>query len=131
MRRLLAHTADLRAELAAPDLAGLYSEAAALVRETVVGESAVAALEERRVRLEGEDEAERFFRFVRELVYLYDTGTFLPASVRLTGGEAVVAGERFDVRRHVAERQVKALTRHRFRFERSPAGFGAELVFDL
>lgn len=131
MRRLLAHTADLRAELAAADLAGLYGEAVALVRETLVGDSPVAALEERRVTPAAEDEAERFFRFVRELVYLFDAEGFLPAAVRLEGDRAVVAGERFDARRHVAERQVKALTRHRFRFERTSAGLGAELVFDL
>jgi len=131
MRRLLAHSGDLRAELAAADLAGLYSEAAALVRETVVGDSAVAAVESRRVTLEGEEESERFFRFVRELLYLYDTEGFLAASVRLSGGAALLAGERFDPSRHLAERQVKALTRHRFRFERTSSGLGAEMVFDL
>jgi SHS2 domain-containing protein len=131
MRRLLAHTGDLRAELAAPDLSGLYAEAAALVRETVAGDSPVAATDARRVRLDGEEESERFFRFVRELLYLFDTERFLPAAVTLLGDEARIAGERFDPARHVAERQVKALTRHRFRFERSADGLVAELVFDL
>jgi SHS2 domain-containing protein len=68
---------------------------------------------------------------VRELIYLFDAESLLPAAVRLEGGEAVVTGERFDPARHVPERQVKALTRHRFRFERTSAGLRAELVFDL
>jgi SHS2 domain-containing protein len=131
VRRLLAHTADLRAELAAPDLAGLHAEAVALVRETLVGSSPVAAREERRFARAGEDEAERFFRFVRELVYLFDAEGFVPAAARLEGDDAVVAGERFDPLRHVFERQIKALTRHRFRLERGPDGVRAELVFDL
>lgn len=131
MRRLLDHTADLRAEIEAPELAGLHAEAAALVRELLVGASPVAGRVERRLARSGDDEAERFFRFVREMVYLYDAEGFLPASARLEGEEVVLAGEGFDAARHAAERQVKALTRHRFRFERRPSGLRAELVFDL
>ncbi|KAB2968990.1 MAG: archease [Thermoanaerobaculia bacterium] len=131
MRRLLDHTADLRAEIEAPDLDALHAEAAALVRETLVGDSPVAGRVERRLAREGEDDAERFFRFVRELVYLFDAEGFLPSSARIEGDEVVVAGERFEPARHVAERQVKALTRHRFRFESGPGGARAELVFDL
>jgi SHS2 domain-containing protein len=132
--RFLAHTADLRAGVSGTDLAAIYQAAADLVRETLVGGSAVAAGEERRFAVAGADDAERFFRFVRELLYLYDSEGFLPARVRAApgaGGEATVAGERFDPARHAAERQVKALTRHGYRFERTPAGYEAELLFDL
>jgi SHS2 domain-containing protein len=131
MRRLLAHTADLRAELAAADLEALHAEAVALVREILVGDSAVEPRRELRLPPAGEDEAERFFRFVRELVYLADAERFLPASVRLEGAAAAVAGESFDETRHRAERQIKAVTRHRYRFARDAEGYRAELVFDL
>lgn len=129
--RLLAHEADLRAELVAPDLGSLCEEAVTLVRELLVGASPVAARAQRLLPLAGEDDAERFFRFVRELVYLADSETFLPAGCTLAGDEAELTGERFDPARHVAERQLKAVTRHRYRFERTPAGLVAELVFDL
>jgi SHS2 domain-containing protein len=135
--RFLAHTADLRVGVSGAGLAAIYQSAADLVRETLVGDSAVAAGEERRFAVAGADDAERFFRFVRELLYLYDSEGFLPARVRAApgaggaGGEATVAGERFDPARHAAERQVKALTRHGYRFERTPAGYEAELLFDL
>lgn len=129
-RRLLAHDADLRAELVAADEEELYAEAVALVRELLVGASPVAEREERRVEIGPADEAETFFRFVRELVYLADAESFLPASVR-TDGEVRVRGERFDPERHVAERQLKAVTRHAFRFRRSPGALRVQLVFDL
>lgn len=131
MRRFLAHTADLRAELSAPDLAALHAEATALVREILVGASPVEPRRELRFVPEGADEAERFFRFVRELVYRADAERFLPAATRLEGVAVVVAGEAFDDARHRAERQIKAVTRHRYRFERAAAGLRAELVFDL
>jgi SHS2 domain-containing protein len=131
VHRLLAHTADLRAELAAADFAALCGEAAALVRELLVGSSVVAPRERRVVVLAGDDEGERFFRFVRELVYLFDAHRFLPAAVRVSAGAVELAGEPLDAARHVVERQLKAVTRHQYRYERAPDGLRAELVFDL
>lgn len=130
MHRLLPHTADLAAELDAPDLDSLCGEAVALVRELLVGESVVEPRAHRFVPFDGTDDAERFFRFVRELVYLADAEGFLPAgcTARPTGVELL--GERYDPSRHLAERQIKALTRHQYRFE-SDGGVRAELVFDL
>ena len=96
MHRLLAHTADLRAELEAADFDALCAEAVALVREILVGESPVLPRAERFVKLEGTEEGERFFRFVRELVYLADAEGFLPASCACSDGGFRVAGEPFD-----------------------------------
>jgi len=132
MYRLLAHTADLRAELTAPDAPSLAREAARLIRELLVGESPVAAREERRIALPAGDDAERFFRYVRELVYLADAERFLPADAEATANGMLVRGERFDPGWHVAERQIKALTRHHYVYERATGGgLRVELVFDL
>lgn len=130
MHRLLPHTADLAAELDAPDLDSLCGEAVALVRELLVGESVVEPRSRRFVPFDGADDAERFFRFVRELVYLADAEGFLPAGCAPSATGVELVGERYDPRRHLAERQIKALTRHQYRFERD-GGVRAELVFDL
>jgi SHS2 domain-containing protein len=161
--RYLAHTADLRAALDGTDLASLYQSAADLVHEILVGSSVVASGEERCLAVEGADDGERFFRFVRGLLFLYDSECFLPARVAGAGGrggrdaggevaasgdvggdgevaaggdvggdgEVCVYGEPFDAARHASEHQVKAVTRHGYRFERTPAGYAAELLFDL
>lgn len=134
--RLLDHTADLRAELEASDLAALYDEAVALVRELLVGSSPVVERIARRPETDeetaaaSEPEAERFFRFVRELVYLADAERFLPAGVTLDGG-VTLFGETFDPQRHASERQIKAVTRHAYRFEKNERGYRVELLFDL
>ena len=131
MHRLLPHAADLRAELTASDFEALCGEAAALVRSLLV-RGQVAEERSVTIALEAADPAERFFRFVRELVYLADCDGFLVASCTVAGDRAELRGELFDPRRHAAERQIKALTRHRFRFEeRAGTGLRAELVFDL
>lgn len=131
LREILAHTADLKAEIAAGDLQGLYREGTHLVREILVGASPVAARESRIVPLAGADEGERLFRFLRELVFLADAERFLPASVELGEQSAQVAGEPFDPERHRVERQVKALTRHQFELEQQGRGYRCRMVFDL
>jgi SHS2 domain-containing protein len=108
----------------------LYQAAADLVREVVAGGARVEPHCEHRLPLAGTDEADRFFRFVRELLFLHDVEGFLPLQVDLNG-EARVVGEIFDPRRHARERAVKALTRHGYRFEWTPAGVHAELLLDL
>jgi SHS2 domain-containing protein len=129
----LAHTADLRAAVEGEDLGALYQSAVELVREVLVGSSAVAAREERCFEVDGADEGERFFRFVRGLLYLYDSEGFLPVRVANAGEDrkACVRGEVFDAARHGSEHQVKALTRHGYRFARTAAGYEAEMLFDL
>lgn len=129
--RFLPHTADLRAAVEAVSLDELYASAAALVREVLVGSSPVITRNERLVAWEGGDAAERFFRFVRELLYLYDAEAVIPVSCRL-GVEGVVVGwERFDPSHHQSHHQVKALTRHGFVFEERRGAYRVELVFDL
>jgi len=130
MHRLLPHTADLAAELDAPDLDSLCGEAVALVRELLVGDSVVEPRARRFVPFDGTDDAERFFRFVRELVYLADAEGFLPAGCAACSAGVELVGERYDPSRHLAERQLQGPNRHPYRFE-SDGGVRAELVFGL
>ena len=81
-------------------------------------------------RSEGFGEDERFFRFVRELVYLSDADGFVPAVLTCVAPLSV-SGETFDDRRHVVEHGIKAVTRHQYRFDVGPHGYHAEVVFDL
>lgn len=133
---LLPHTADVRAVLRAPDRRSLLQVAIDLVREITVGDSPVEPSTSRVIEAGADsgagahDEAEGFFRFVRELVYLCDLEGFLPATVVETD-PATVAGEVFAESRHAIEHHVKALTRHGYRFEHGPGGYTVEMVFDL
>ncbi len=127
---LLAHTADLRAVLTAPDRPALYRTAVDFVRAVIVGDQAVRPVETRAVEPEGDAPDERFFRFVRELFYLFDLDGFLPAAVE-GDGPWTVRGERLDAARHAWEHHVKAVTRHAYLFDARPDGYHVELVLDL
>lgn len=128
--RFLPHTADLRAAIEAPDLDGLYQSAADMLRDVLVGQSRVEARERRAIELPTADEAERLYRFLRELLFLHDTERFLPARVEPAPSRAVW-GETFDPNRHVAERQLKAVTRHGLSCRREDETWRAEVLFDL
>lgn len=129
--RYLSHTADLRARLDAASLAELYQSAVDLVRDVLVGDSPVLGGERRRLAAMGNrDPGETLFRFIRELVYLYDSEAFIPRSVEISDGYHLT-GERFDPSRHSSERGIKAVTRHGFRLEERDGRYEAELIFDL
>lgn len=135
MRRVEATAGELRAELEATDAEAVHGEAALLVRELFARDVVAAApaegpLDLRRIPRIGEGGAERFYRFVRELIRLVDDEQFLPTGVRLEGGSVVVTGERFlsgGANRAPAPR----LNRARFRFEENAAGCRSELRFEL
>lgn len=127
---ILPHTADLRGVLQSPEVAGLAQAAVDFARVVLVGDSPVAAAETRVIQPEGEDEGERFFRFLRELFYLFDVELWLPATVA-GSGPWTIAGEGFDPAHHMVEHQVKGLTRHGYRYERGGAGYRVQVVLDL
>lgn len=135
-REYLPHTADLRVRLEAADLAGLFHEGAAVVRELVAGRSAVNAGESRSIALQAGDPAELFYRYLRELLYLFATERFVPATVHCTELSptriaATVRGETFDRDRHETQPEVKAVTRHGLVVERRESSWIAEVIFDV
>lgn len=136
---LLPHTADLRVVIREPDRVELYRTAVRLMRELYVGDGPVS--ENRQVQLEvseqmdvDDDEidgqGERFFRFVRELIYLYDVEQFIPAEL-VDPERLVVVGEEFDPERHEVHHQPKAVTRHGFAYRHTGEGYEVEMVFDI
>ena len=127
---LLPHTADLRASIVGADLHELYQSGVDLVRDTLIGSSSVEPRAARQITLDASDAAEHFFRFLRELVYLYDVEGFLPAVVDTTD-PLVVAGEPFDPERHGSQHQVKAVTRHGYTFDERDGTYAVEVIFDL
>lgn len=127
---LAEHTADIKVRLWAADGAGLYAGAVAMLREVLVGASPVSGDRLVSVAPEGDDPAERFFRFVRELVYLYDVERFVPGRL-VAMDPPTVCGQSYDAALHAFEHAPKAVTRHGFVFDCGQGGCRAEMVLDL
>jgi len=125
--RFVPHTADIAVELVAPDETGLRAAGLDALRELLVGASPVQALEERPIEARGKDPVERLVRFLEEALYLYDAERFVPARA----GPSGVLGEPFDAARHIATREVKAVTYHGVTVHEHDGRLSATLIFDV
>jgi SHS2 domain-containing protein len=140
--RWLPHTADLKVEITADSLPGVLADAAAVVRELLVGSSQVRPRESRNLAVSGGPggEAELLFAFLRALLELYHNDRFVPALLEVgeiaspgAGLElaGAVRGEPFDPARHEAQPEVKAVTRHDLSVRRHGEQWVAQVIFDV
>lgn len=134
--RFLPHTADLKVAVEGERFEDLFHEGLAVTRELVAGERAGQAKERRRLALDAPDAAELFLGFLKELLYWFATDAFVPAELVIESLshrdlKGVVRGERFDPRRHEAQPEVKAATRHQLQVSEQDGTWRAQVVFDI
>lgn len=125
--RHLPHTADIAAEIVAPDEAGLRAAGIDALRELLVGASPVRAVAERPIEPHGQGVAERLVHFLEEALYLCAAERFVPGRATPAG----VLGEPFDPARHTAQREVQPVTYHGAKTHHGKSGLSATLVFDV
>jgi protein archease len=130
------HTADVGMRVSAPDLPGLFAEAArGLLSLLVEDVDAIEPKEEKLIRLEESDLEYLLFDWLRELLYLYDAHYFLVSEceVNIETGvlQAKVRGESCDPERHRLAHEVKAITSHGLIVRKDPKGYKAEYIVDI
>ena len=136
MRELFEHTADLGLRVRAPDLDGLFAEAAACLFSAIVEDlSTVRPEMSQAVELSGTDREYLLFDWLRELLYRFDAehvvyGRF-DVAVRPDGLTATAHGEKLDPARHALSHEVKAITYHGLKVEQTPDGWLAEVIVDI
>ena len=130
------HTADVGVRVSAPDLAGLFREAArGLLSLLVEDVHSVNPVQRVTIKLQEADREYLLFDWLRELLYLYDAQQFLTceADVELgaNGWTATVQGETADPARHRLAHEVKAITSHGLKLEQLAEGYQAEFIVDI
>jgi SHS2 domain-containing protein len=130
------HTADLGLRARAPDLDALFAEAAACLFSAIVEEpGTVRPLQRIDLRVEGTDREYLLFDWLRELLYRFDSRHLLLGrfEVRVGGAglEGSAWGEPFDPTRHALAHEVKAITYHGLKLERTADGWLAEVIVDI
>jgi SHS2 domain-containing protein len=130
------HTADLGLRVRAPDLDTLFAEAARALFATIVEDP--GTVEPRQavpVRLAGLEKDYLLFDWLKELLYRFDSEHLLfgrfEVHVTEQGLTATAWGEPLDRGRHVLAHEVKAITYHGLRVERTADGWLAELIVDI
>ncbi len=130
------HTADLGLRVRAADLDTLFAEAAACLFSAIVDDpTSVRPLQRIDVRIDGTDREYLLFDWLRELLYRFDSRHLLfgrfEARVGEAGLEGSAWGEPFDPARHALAHEVKAITYHGLKVERTADGWLAEVIVDI
>jgi SHS2 domain-containing protein len=130
------HTADLGLRVRAADLDGLFVEAALALFSAVVEDlGTVVASQRLEVHIAGADKELLLFDWLRTLLYRFDAEHLLfsrfEAKVSDDGLEGAAWGEPMDPARHEPNHEVKAITYHGLKVEKTADGWLAEVIVDI
>ncbi|KAF0244783.1 MAG: cytoplasmic [Planctomycetota bacterium] len=130
------HTGDIAVNLSAPTAQGLFSTAALAFAEAISDTSRVEAKVTRPIRAFGDDLADVLNRFLTELLVIFDEERLLLPHVAIHeldehGVTATAAGEKYDAERHEGRTELKAVTYHALKAEKTADGWRATVVFDV
>lgn len=130
------HTADVGLRVLAPDLDTLFAEAGEALFSLIVAD--LAAVETREavpIHVGGGDLPFLLFDWLNELLYRFDGEHWLfarfEAHVGPAGVDGQAWGETWRPERHALDHEVKAITYHGLRVERTADGWLAEVIVDI
>jgi SHS2 domain-containing protein len=136
MHELFEHTADLGLRIQAPDLNTLFAEAAECLFTAMLEDlGSVRPLTPLTFEVSGADRDFQLFDWLRDLLLRADEehwvfGKFA-VEVRDDGLTGTAWGESLDPARHLLAREVKAITYHGLKVEKTSDGWLAEVIVDI
>ena len=117
----LEHTADVMFRAYGKTAEEMLCNAASALFRAMVDPTTIAAQESWTVELEGDDLEDLAYRWLSEIIFLFETesAVFSTFSLQLKQDGKMrlygkIGGERIDLGRHAFENEVKAVTRHKF-----------------
>ena len=118
------------------DLNGLFAEAARALFSVVVEDlGTVVASQRLEVRIAGTDREYLLFDWLKTLLYHFDAEHLLFSRFEVKVGEggleADAWGEPMDPARHEPNHEVKAITYHGLKVEKTADGWLAEVIVDI
>ncbi|MBY0233023.1 MAG: archease [Gemmataceae bacterium] len=136
MRETFDHTADLGLRVRAADLPALFAEAGMGLAGMIVEDfSTVRAVTSHEVALPPDELELLFFDWLKALLSLFEAERLLccrfDVALDDTGLRATAWGETWDESRHEPAHEVKAITYHGLKVEKTPDGWLAEVVVDI
>ena len=118
------HTADVGIRAWGPTLEDAFAAAAEGLVAYMVDVTGAREVGEAVVEVEGESDERRLYRFLEEVLYVFETRRWVVTSARasLAGDRltATLKGEAYDAARHGHVHEVKAITFHDLAVRRGP-----------
>jgi len=134
--RFVDHTADIAFEVYGADLNELFRNASLAFYDAFVDVSRLNLEKEVEVSCGGEDEEIALYKWLNELLYLFDTEFFAAKEVDVKVNRnynfdvsGKLRGGRFNA--EMVKVEPKAITLHKFKVERNKDGYRAFVVVDI
>jgi len=137
--KLLDHTSDIRVEVWGKTRKELFGNAVAAMFDVMIdcpSEEKTKPLEEKTVKINGNDLEDTLINFLREALYLFNGKGWLIKScepLELTGRSVVarVQGEPYNRQKNPLITEIKAVTYHGLIINKSKKCWQAKVVFDV
>ena len=130
---VLEHTADVMIRCTGRDLEECFENAAYAMFDQIVDASRIENSVERIVRVSAEDDEERLYSFLSELLFVMDCESLVFDSFKVTfEGDDLICkakGEPLDVKKHHAKAEIKAVTYHMLSVNREEPS--VTVIFDV
>ena len=138
MYEIIDHTADVGIRVEGASLEELFSLAAEATFDLVVESkrSYIPSIEVP-ISIEAPDVDQLMVRWLQELLFVFDSrrlvlSKFYIDDIDATHLEGMAVGMKYDSTRHHQKRDIKAVTYHKLKVERTEEGrFKAEVIFDI
>ena len=122
----LEHTADIKFRAYGYNPEEMLSNAAAALFKSMIDPATINVRESWKVELEASDLEELSYKWLSEIVFLFETESAVFATFAVSiwhNGtwklEGKIGGERIDLKRHAFENEVKAVTLHQFQIKKN------------
>ena len=120
---MLDHAADVMVRCTGRDLEECFGNAAYAMFDQIVDAERIDDVIERTVEISAEDDEERLYSFLSELLFVMDTESVVFRDFKVTfDGDKVrciCKGESLDVKKHRAKAEIKAVTYHMLSVKRN------------
>ena len=135
--KLIDHTADLGIEVTGRTKRELFTKAALSLMDIVVERKGTpAGRTEKALRVAGSDPADLLINFLREILYLFNGEALIveECSIQECSNQRLVAKLRvapYNKEKYSMKMELKAVTYHALRVERTKSGWVARVIFDV
>ena len=130
---LLEHAADVMVRCTGKDLEECFENAAYAMFDQIIDAGTVEHRIERTIEVTEEDDEERLYSFLSELLFIMDCDSLVFNSFKVSfDGDKVICkamGEPLDVKKHHAKAEIKAVTYHMLSVDRKVPS--VTVIFDV
>ena len=130
--------ADAAIEIESKDLKELFTDAAEALTLTMISDlNSINKTKEIIIKIKAKDLELLLFEFLEMLIYYKDADQLIFSDYSITIEEAeyslkcVCLGEKIDYKKHDLSADVKAITMHKFKLEKTDKGCNAFIILDI